>query len=116
MLHLRRLLSLAAALCVSVLWACAADQYAPCDGGSDSCSQATRMSGDFEGCLCTYYCESDDDCPTPETGNAVPRCTPFGDVVENGESASCTLPCDEGTQCPDGMVCHTGQCWGTIRN
>jgi len=111
MLEPRRSLCFAVSL---FLWACSADEYAPCSGESGSCSESTRNGGDFEGCLCTYYCESDDDCPTPDTGTAKPRCRPFGDFEINGESAACFLPCDQTTRCPDGMFCRGGECWGTV--
>jgi hypothetical protein len=95
---------------VVALSSCGTDQYAPCDGSSGSCNEARAVGGEVNACVCTYYCEADSDCPQPETGNAPARCQPFGDVVVNGESASCILPCDASTTCPDEMFCHQGEC------
>ncbi len=89
--------------------------YAPCSGEPGACRLSSFQGGNGGPglCLCLYYCEVDADCPTPATGSAVPTCTPFGDVVENGHTASCTLPCDSNVDCPDGMACQTGECWAT---
>ena len=112
MFHPRRHLGWAASL---VFLACGADEYAPCSGEDSVCSEATQThDGAFDGCLCTIYCESDDDCPTPESGNATPRCKSFGDYEINGESAACSLECDGHHVCPDGMSCNAGECWGRV--
>jgi hypothetical protein len=90
--------------------------YAPCDGEPGACALATSLGsseGDF--CLCTHYCDVDAECPMPATGSAVPTCTPFGDVIMDGHTASCTLPCDSKVTCPDGMECQDGECWAPIQ-
>ena len=92
--------------------------YAPCSGEPDACLQATVRS-DTEGtthCLCEIYCKVDADCPTPATGSATPTCVPFGDVIENGHTASCSLQCDDSTPCPTGMECLSGECWAPTTN
>jgi hypothetical protein len=91
----------------------AGNQYAPCNGEPNACPLAT-VRGDASGstaCLCRKYCQVDTDCPLPATGTATPICVPFGDVVENGHTAACSLPCDAFTTCPSGMECQSGECW-----
>jgi hypothetical protein len=89
--------------------------YTPCNGEPTSCALASRTGGSGgDGCLCTYYCMSDRDCPAPESGTAVAICRPFGDYIVNGHTADCRLPCDSSTVCPDGMFCSGGDCWATI--
>ena len=51
-------------------------------------------------CVCDVPCSSDDECPDPGSGTAVPSCVPNDD----GEGG-CWLPCNEGETCPDGMQC-----------
>ena len=46
--------------------------------------------------LCRYDCESDADCPQPQSGDVVPVC----------DHAQCAMPCDDRSTCPDGMTCH----------
>jgi len=61
-------------------------------GGTDNC---------LEWCTCQVSCDSDEDCPEPETGSTPPRC-------DGGE---CVLSC-AGSTCPDGMRCiemHSGE-------
>jgi hypothetical protein len=90
--------------------------YAPCDGEPGSCRLATHFGGaDGDGCLCTYYCQVDNDCPTPSTGTATPVCQPYGDFSINGHTADCRLPCDSTTVCPDGMFCAPSGCIGALR-
>ena len=89
-------------------------EYAPCNGEPGACSQATRMGGAADGCLCTYYCKTDTDCPKPSTGTVAPHYEPFGDYSENGNTASCALSCSDAGTCPDGMFCYGGACWGRI--
>jgi len=58
-----------------------------------------------ETCLCEIGCETDADCPLPETGTVSPRC-----------DGHCVLPCGQGVRCPGYMYCYpeNGQCmWGT---
>lgn len=89
--------------------------YAPCDGKAAACLMATRFGGaSGEGCLCTYYCKVDSDCPTPATGTARPVCQPYGDLIVNGQTADCRLPCDASTVCPDGMSCSVSGCIGAL--
>jgi hypothetical protein len=89
--------------------------YSPCNGESGACGLATRMSGaDGDGCLCTYYCKVDGDCPEPATGTAVAVCRSFGDYSINGQTGDCHLPCSAATKCPDGMFCSGGSCWAQI--
>lgn len=45
--------------------------------------------------LCNYECETDADCPQPQSGSVVPVC-----------HSICRLPCRETGECPDGMTCH----------
>jgi len=92
--------------------------YAPCYGEPGACGLATVQGGSSgpEYCLCTHYCEVATDCPTPATGSAVPICKPYGDVVVNGHTAECSLPCDSNVICPDGMECNGGECWAPITN
>gem|GEM_PF-6536355 len=91
--------------------------YAPCDGEPTACRIAVRFGGvSGDGCLCTYYCEVDSDCPTPATGTARPICQPYGDYIVNGHTADCRLPCDANTVCPDGMTCSPSGCIGALKN
>ena len=47
---------------------------------------------------CTLECESEDDCPVPDSGTATTVCEgPPGTDI-------CALDCTEG-ECPDGMTC-----------
>lgn len=90
--------------------------YAPCHGEPGACASASVM-GDTSGrewCICILLCDVDSDCPTTSTGTAVPICKPFGDVVENGETGSCSLPCGATVTCPDRMKCNDGECWEWI--
>ena len=96
-------------LSISTLTACRADEYAPCN----ACSEGRAIGGGVEGCVCTYYCNGDADCPTPGTGDATPQCQSLGDVVQNGHTAACVLPCDGSTTCPNSMFCYQGECWGS---
>lgn len=89
--------------------------YAPCDGEPGACATATRFGGiSGDGCLCTYYCTEDKDCPTPGTGTATPVCQPYGDFVVDGHKADCRLPCDANTVCPAGMFCSPSGCIGGL--
>ena len=77
-----------------------------CGGGSrHRVSRARRGE-----CICTVYC---DDCGRlPQSGRparSVPTCV-FDDVVVNGHSGECELPCDAGERCPDGAACTGGVC------
>jgi len=89
-------------------------EYAPCNGEPGACGEAVRMGGAVDGCVCTYYCKSDADCPKPGSGTVTPHCEPFGDVVINGHTAACVLPCGADDTCPDGMFCSGTACWGRI--
>jgi hypothetical protein len=90
--------------------------YGLCHGEPGACSQATLHGTGtvIDHCLCNIYCMTDADCPVPTTGSAKPMCTPFGDVVENGHTASCLLPCDATHTCPQGMECYNAECWAPI--
>ena len=46
---------------------------------------------------CFHECETDSDCPQPETGDVAARCM----------VGSCHLPCSEGDACPQGMACFS---------
>lgn len=89
--------------------------YIPCNGEPGACTMATRFGGvSGDGCLCTYYCQVDKDCPVPTTGTATPVCQPYGDFAANGHTADCRLPCDASTVCPNGMSCSPSGCIGPI--
>jgi hypothetical protein len=91
-------------------------EYAPCNGEPAACPIASRFGGiSGEGCLCTYYCKVDKDCPIPSTGTATPVCQPYGDFRINDHTADCRLPCDAGALCPDGMFCSVSGCIGALR-
>lgn len=53
--------------------------------------------------LCSHTCTSDDDCPSPETGNAPAICS----------SNRCVLDCTDGQTCPDEMTCEDVQIGGS---
>lgn len=89
--------------------------YAPCNGEPGACALSLGVgAAEVEFCVCTHYCKVDADCPMPATGSAVPTCVPFGDVVVDGHTASCSLPCDKTVTCPDGMECQFDQCLARI--
>ena len=84
-------------------------EYADCVGGT--CEMPGNICSQVEGYQwCGQTCDSAQQCPLPESGNAPPICT-FG----LGEGR-CALDCfDYSTTCPDGMTCEaigTGQ--GTV--
>jgi hypothetical protein len=87
--------------------------YAPCAGEPGACGLALQSSNGT--CLCTYFCKTAADCPVPKTGTAMPLCKSFGDVVLNGHTADCRVPCDAETVCPDGMMCLEGECYGRVK-
>jgi hypothetical protein len=122
---MRRLVSvfLATALvALASLDACSSDNssgsqsYGPCHGEPGACTDAesTGTVSGLDHCLCTHFCTTAADCPVPGTGTAKPICKPFGDVVANGHTASCSLPCDASHTCPDGMECYNDECWVPI--
>ena len=88
--------------------------YLPCNGEDDACLESTRAGVDGGACLCTLFCKTERDCPLPDSGTAVPVCRPFGDLILNGHTADCRLPCDSKTVCPDGMFCSGGECWARV--
>ncbi|MCR9166496.1 MAG: choice-of-anchor J domain-containing protein [Nannocystaceae bacterium] len=55
----------------------------------------------FGACATTGCTDASDCSMAPETGDAAPGCTEFPD----GSTAFCSLTCDDGETCPDGMIC-----------
>lgn len=55
--------------------------------------------------LCAPFCAGPGDpCPTAQSGDASPECTPFAGQAGSGQA------CDAGTPCPDGETCNEGTC------
>ncbi|HMI91589.1 MAG TPA: hypothetical protein VK509_09520, partial [Polyangiales bacterium] len=73
--------------------------YGPCQHnplcGQGSTLFEQSLSGE---CVCVNFCESDDECPQPATGTVRPKCV-HDDVVQNGMSGQCELPCAAGDSC-----------------
>ncbi len=58
--------------------------------------------GESFGVCGSVGCTDASDCgDAPDTGDAVPGCTDFPD----GSTSFCSLTCDKGETCPDGMIC-----------
>ncbi len=94
-----------------------ATPYGNCDGGVGQCRPevylciASADQGlDAEFTVCTPFCDENDECPVPATGEAPPRC----DLAV--EPAVCALDCSDGQQCPDDMVCAptSGMCMWAV--
>jgi hypothetical protein len=84
--------------------------YGPCiDNPMCGAGSGISMASSGGECICTVYCEAAGECPKPVTGTSVPKCV-FDDVVVNGHSGECELPCDRGETCPDGAACTGGVC------
>lgn len=64
----------------------------PCPSGYDECYDVGPVS------WCTIYCNTDDECPLPSSGEATRLCSPGGGYI-------CTLDCANGRTCPSGMQC-----------
>lgn len=63
---------------------------------------ACLSDGESFGACASLGCEDASDCgDAPDTGTAMPGCTEFPD----GSVSFCSLTCDDGETCPDGMVC-----------
>lgn len=81
-----------------------ATPYAPCENDASTCAPGVyvcthSLHDGLEFSVCTPFCDDDDQCPTPATGNATPTCNTAD------EPNLCTLDCSQGQQCPDDMVC-----------
>jgi hypothetical protein len=48
---------------------------------------------------CSPGCTVDADCPSPATGDVVPRCT------QSSDGPFCRLACSGSAVCPDAMTC-----------
>ena len=72
--------------------------YEECDplGGNDQCTDPLTCNM-FLGYCTLQGCKSDDDCPTPASGDVEPSCSQFD---------NCVLTCDQNSTCPDGMSCN----------
>jgi hypothetical protein len=54
--------------------------------------------------VCEHRCQSDSDCPAPDSGTGVATCLFFADPsVEDG---TCVVSCDNGETCQDGFQCR----------
>jgi hypothetical protein len=84
--------------------------YGPCVD-NPSCGEGSGLASQSSDgtCFCTVFCEQDGDCPQPATGTVRPRCI-HDDLVINGMSGECELPCALGDRCPDGSACNGGGC------
>ncbi len=81
-----------------------AEPYAVCGENASTClpdvyfcEEAVWDGEQFS--VCAPFCDVDDPCPVPTTGNAPPQC----DL--QSRPSTCTLDCTGGQQCPDDMVC-----------
>lgn len=85
------------------------DAYGPCvvgpdcPGGESLCLFANESEvGPSVGAVCAFYgCGGVEDCAPPLSGNATPSCEP----LLAGLEPICFLSCQQGEQCPDGMLC-----------
>ena len=81
------------------------DPYS-CDCGLASKS-ATGGSDQPSTCVGSPLCNADADCPPAPDDSVEPICE-TGDVVHNGFSGECILPCTDA--CPGEMECIGGRC------
>jgi hypothetical protein len=54
--------------------------------------------------VCDHPCDTDESCPVPGSGTAIPVCL--------STVHACELPCDDTTLCPDGYACQSTDDWG----
>ncbi|MCA9635287.1 MAG: hypothetical protein KC420_04565 [Myxococcales bacterium] len=99
-----------AGLLGALIGACAGDGPwdRECSDGADACADGESCertigfpSYKVTHTVCAPRCESDDECPPPDAGNAEPRCSDRG---------VCQLRCGAETACPAGMVCVSNAC------
>lgn len=86
------------------------EYYAPCID-NPHCgmgSGLSSMSSDGT-CVCKVFCEEDADCPAPATGMTAPVCV-HDDLIINGMSGECSLPCSDTQTCPDELTCDGSVC------
>jgi hypothetical protein len=84
-----------------------------CDPYSCSCGLAEVSSGGGDvpsTCVGTKSCNVDAECPPARGGRVRPVCEGNGDVVNNGFSGHCVLPCAASETCPNEMQCIFGRC------
>ena len=72
-------------------------------GAAGGCNEIGCYAEPFNA-ICDHHCETDADCPVPETGDVEPVC-------HTGVRA-CQLPCGPGDTCPDGFTCKSTAEWG----
>jgi hypothetical protein len=73
----------------------------------------TEQGPDVFDAFCLRPCDTERDCPVPNTGTSRPECRAVTDHILQCPDYSkgcplydrCILPCDNGQTCPDGMVC-----------
>jgi hypothetical protein len=61
-------------------------------------------------CVGTPLCNDTSECPAARSGSIEPICRSNGDLILNGYSGKCVLPCDTTTTCPDDMQCISETC------
>ena len=94
-------LALLFAACHRGPWEEACPKGDECDEGQ-LCARRIGLPGyTVTHSICAEPCETDDQCPPPSAGNAVPQCQPHG---------ACRLACGSGVACPAGTVCADGSC------
>ncbi len=81
-----------------------ASPYAPCGEDASKCQPGVYICqaakhGDEQFSVCAPFCDEDQPCPVPTTGNAPTQC----DL--SSRPSTCSLDCSDGQQCPDDMVC-----------
>ncbi|MBZ5711965.1 hypothetical protein [Nannocystis pusilla] len=78
-----------------------ATPYASCEDDASSCQPGTYLCIENNDGLtaCTPFCDENEQCPVPATGDAIPTC----DTAD--EPKLCSLDCSGGQQCPDDMIC-----------
>lgn len=81
-----------------------------CDPYACDCGFGTASSGAQASCVGSPLCNVDEECPAARSGSVDPICQSNGDLVLNGSSGSCILPCLEPSVCPDGMACIGSRC------
>lgn len=83
------------------------DPYA-CDCGVGQ--TASGGPGTPPSCVGTPLCNEDAECPATRGGEIEPLCMSNGDVVLNGYTGRCALPCTADSICPEGMQCISSVC------
>jgi hypothetical protein len=61
-------------------------------------------------CAGTPLCNMNADCPPSRTDRVQPVCQSNGDVIVNGASGHCILPCANSGDCPSPMQCVAQRC------